>query len=205
MRMLMLVVAILMLLPFSPPAAAQVSGAGTEPVTLQPGDVVRVMIWREEDLSGEFPVNENGTVIFPLLGEITVTELPFPRLRDSLMEQYRVHLRNPSITITPLRRINVLGEVNKPGLYEVDPTISLAGIVALAGGTNPGGDLSRIRVLRDGEVLHRRASATLSLHAFDIRSGDQVLVERRGWFDRNSNFVVSALLSVTSLVISLSR
>ncbi|MBA2669152.1 MAG: polysaccharide biosynthesis/export family protein, partial [Gemmatimonadetes bacterium] len=167
-------------------AGAQASGGNSETVTLLPGDVVRVAIWREEDLSGEFPVNENGTVIFPLLGEKPVTDIPFPELRTMLMDEYRVHLRNPSITITPLRRVNVLGEVNKPGLYEVDPTISLAGVVALAGGTNPGGDLGRIRIVRSGAVLHERVSAMSSLHSFDVRSGDQIFVDRRGWFDRNS-------------------
>jgi protein involved in polysaccharide export with SLBB domain len=186
-------------------ASAQSTGTPAEAITLRPGDVVRVAIWREEDLSGEFPVDENGTVVFPLLGEKPVTGIPFPALRTALMDEYRIHLRNPSITITPLRRVNVLGEVNKPGLYEVDPTISLAGVVALAGGTNPGGDLGRIRIVRSGAVLHERVSATSSLHDFDVRSGDQIFVDRRGWFDRNSTFVVSVLLSITSLAISLMR
>jgi protein involved in polysaccharide export with SLBB domain len=187
------------------PAPAQSSGTGPDAVTLQPGDVVRVAIWREPDLSGEFHVDENGTVIFPLLGEKRVADVPFPALRESLMEEYRVHLRNPSITIVPLRRINVLGDVNRPGLYTVDPTISLAGVVALAGGTNAAGDLNRIRILRGGEVVQQRALAASSLQDFGIRSGDQVLVGRRGWFDRNSTFIVSALLSVSSIVVSLTR
>lgn len=186
-------------------APAREVAVSTGAITLAPGDVVRIAIWREDDLSGEFPVNENGTVIFPLLGEVRVVGIPFPTLRETLFEQYRVHLRNPSITITPLRRVNVLGEVNRPGLYEVDPTISLAGVVALAGGTNQDGDLNRIRVLRGGNVLHERVSATLSLDAFDIRSGDQILVERRNWFERNTTFVVSVLLSVTSIIITLAR
>jgi polysaccharide biosynthesis/export protein len=186
-------------------AQAQEPALNADRVTLRPGDVVRVMIWREDDLSGEFAVNENGMVTLPLLGEKQASGIEMQQLRGTLIDEYRIHLRNPSITITPLRRINVLGEVNRPGLYEVDPTITLAGAVALAGGTNPQGDLDQIRIVRQGEVIRERVAASSSLQVVDIRSGDQIFVGRRGWFDRHSTFVVSVLLSVTSILISLRR
>lgn len=178
------------------------SSAGTGEVTLQPGDIIRVFIWREEDLSGDFPVNERGTAVFPLLGEWSVTEMPMTVLRDSIMAAYRVQLRNPSITITPLRRINVLGEVQQPGLYPVDPTISLSGAIALAGGTSPDGDLSRIRVLRGGQVVHDRINAAAILNTVDIRSGDQIIVERRAWLDRNSAALVTTGVSLLGSIIT---
>ena len=174
-------------------------------VALRPGDVISVEVWREEDLTGEFLVNENGDVTLPLLGEIHVVDVPLAQLRDSLIAAYRRELRNPSIVITPLRRIYVLGEVTEPGLYNVDPTISLAGAIAMAGGANTQGDLDNIRVVRgDGQV---RAGLRMDsqLSEADVRSGDQIFVGRRSWFDRNSTFIVSALLSITSIVISLVR
>lgn len=199
--------ALLLGLLLIPAVAATQSSAGSAPdaVTLQPGDMVRVVIWREEDLSGDFSVDETGVVTLPLLGDKHVTGIPMRQLREVLIEEYRIHLRNPSISITPLRRVNVLGEVNKPGLYEVDPTISLAGAVALAGGATASGDLNRIRVIRSGTVIRERVAAQAALNTADIRSGDQIFVERRNWFDRNSTFVVSVLLSVTSIVITLVR
>ncbi|HSU17078.1 polysaccharide biosynthesis/export family protein [Longimicrobium sp.] len=172
---------------------------------LNPGDLVRIQIWREADMSGDFPVDEGGVVTLPLIGPKRVTGIPIPRLRDELIEAYRAHLRNPSINITPLRRVNVLGEVARPGLYPVDPTVSLAGVVALAGGATPTGDLRRIRIVRGGQVLTEHAATTQTVSSMDVRSGDQIYVDRRGWFDRNSTFVVSALLSITSIVITLAR
>ncbi|MBA2246004.1 MAG: polysaccharide biosynthesis/export family protein [Gemmatimonadetes bacterium] len=161
-----------------------------------------MQIWREEDLSGEFPVDEFGMVVLPLLGEKQVTGIAMRELRNLLLQEYSVQLRNPSISITPLRRINILGEVNKPGLYEVDPTISLAGAVALAGGATPAGDLNRIRILRSGEMLRERVGAANTLQSADIRSGDQILVEQRGWFERNSTFLVSVALGVPSVILA---
>ncbi|MDQ3225685.1 MAG: polysaccharide biosynthesis/export family protein [Chloroflexota bacterium] len=185
--------------------SAQTATATTEPAgnALAPGDVLRIAIWREPDLSGDFLVDETGVVTLPLLGKRNVLTTPLAALRDSLIAEYAVQLRNPSVTITPLRRIYVLGEVTKPGLYIVDPTISLAGAVALAGGASPNGDLGRVRVMRNGQVVLGHVAAGSSLSAANIRSEDQVFVDRRGWLDRNSTVAASALVSAATVIISL--
>jgi len=174
--------------------------AGADSLSLRPGDVLQIRIWNEADLSGDFLVDESGGVILPQLGARRVAGIPLERLRNELVAAYGVTLRNPSISITPLRRVIVLGEVTRPGIVAVDPTITLAGAVGLAGGATPTGDLRRIRVVRDGAVLLQRANQGFTLRDMDIRSGDQIIVDRRSWLDRNSTFLVSALLSVTSIV-----
>lgn len=200
-----LVMLLLMICAVVSASASAQSAAPETAVTLRPGDVIRIAIWREEDLSGDFPVDEQGRVVLPLIGEQKVTDVPLSDIRDFLLEQYRSELRNPSIMITPLRRINILGEVNKPGLYEVDPTISLAGAVGLAGGATSVGDLNRIRILRDGEVFKEGVAAGSTVNSADVRSGDQIVVQQRSWFARNSTFVVSLLLSATSILITVVR
>jgi protein involved in polysaccharide export with SLBB domain len=204
-----IVCALALALVWSLPAGAQESPTGDPAaiatVSLRPGDVLRIEIWREPDLTGEYLVDEVGEVTLPLLGTRRVTGQSVRDLRDTLIEEYRVHLRNPSISIIPLRRINVLGEVARPGLYSVDPTVSLAGAVALAGGATQNGDLNRVRIIRGGETIRERVGAGETLSTLDVQSGDQVIVDRRSWFERNSTFVVSMLISVTSIAISLVR
>jgi polysaccharide biosynthesis/export protein len=185
------------------PGAAQTNDAGA--LTLRPGDLIRVQIYQEAELNGDFLVDQDGVVILPLIGAQPVTDTPMRELRTRLVEAYRAHLRNPSINITPLRRINVLGEVQRPGIYPVDPTVSLADAIAMAGGATPMGDLRRIRIIRGGQTLSERAEIGETLGAVDIRSGDRVLVDRRSWVERNSTFVVSTVLSVTSIIIALVR
>jgi polysaccharide export outer membrane protein len=170
-------------------------------ISLQPGDLVRVSIYREPDLSGEFLVDEDGVVTFPLIGEQRVSGVPMRRLREMLMEAYRVHIRNPSIVITPLRRINVLGEVQRPGLYPVDPTVSLAGAVALAGGATNQGDLRKIRIVREGRVYTARVGAGELLSSLGVRSGDEIYVGRRSWVERNSALLLSLATSFTTTII----
>jgi len=174
--------------------------AAAQEATLRPGDAIRIEIWREEDLSGEFQVGTDGTVTLPLLGRQRLVDIPMTAIRDTLTAQYRVHLRNPSINVTPIRRVSVLGEVQEPGLYGADPTLSLAGVVALAGGATPEGNLNRIRIIREGAIFRERVGAGETLSGADIRSGDQIVVEQKSWFSRNTQFVIGAVLSLATSI-----
>ncbi len=171
--------------------------------TLRAGDVIEVFVWREELLSGEFTVDERGYVSLPAVGAQRVTHAPWATVRDSLRAAYARQLRDPEVRLTPKRRVFVLGFVTEPGAYLVDPTVPIAGAIALAGGASSEGDLHRVRVMREGEVLIRRASVESPLAQSDVRSGDQIFVDRRSWFDRNSTFLVSAMISVASIVVTI--
>ena len=175
----------------------------TNEVALLPGDIIRIAVWREADLSGDFLVDELGNVILPLLGKVAVMGIPLPELRQKLIAAYTVQLRNPSVVITPLRRVYVLGEVLRPGPYLADPTVTLAGVIALAGGANAIGSFGRIRILRNGAAVANRVSAVETLASMNVHSGDQIFVDRRSWFDRNSTFVASAVLSVLTVAVTL--
>jgi protein involved in polysaccharide export with SLBB domain len=201
--MLRLLAGLIVLFAALPGAARAQARPASDEVTLRPGDLIRVAVWREEDLSGEFPINERGIIVLPLLGERNVTGIPLDTLRDVLLEEYRKQLRNPSIQITPLRRVMVLGAVTKPGLQEVDPTITLAGAIALAGGPTPAGDMRRISVVRDGTTLQNRAAMEAKLSSIDIRSGDQIFVGQRSWLERNSTVAVSSGISVALFFLSM--
>ena len=193
---------------------ALISGAGevdgqtstrNSGLTLHPGDLIEIDVWREEDLSGEFLVDESGIVTLPLLGRVPVIGVPFSELRSQLLAAYAEQLRNPSISITPLRRVYVLGEVTEPGVYALSPSLSLAGAVALAGGATTEGNLRSLRVIREGQILVKGIRSEAALAEIGVLSGDQIFVDRHNWFDRNSTFLVSALLSVTSIFITLAR
>lgn len=177
----------------------------TATFVLQPGDMVRVFVWREKDLSGDFKVDEAGRLQLPLLGEQRVTGRPWAVLRDTLLEGYARQLKNPSVSLTPMRQVLVLGEVSKPGLVLLDPTMTFASAVALAGGANAQGDLRRVRIVRDGRTLVAQTPVDSLIFAADVRSGDQVFVDRLSWFDRNSAFMASAALSLAGILVSIIR
>ncbi len=184
---------------------AQVSSPGNSTPTasatsLLPGDVIRVLIWREEDLSGEFQVSGDGTVVLPLLGSRTVTGVSTERLRDQLTTEYDEYLVNPSVNVTLLRRITVLGEVRLPGNYLVDATVSVSQLIAEAQGVTQDGDINKLQLRRDGSVVRGDLPSTLLLTEAGIRSGDQVTVGKRSWFSRNLTAMVGVLSIVSNVV-----
>lgn len=191
-------------------------GSGPEPGTgvtaieadpgLGPGDAVRIAVWREPDLSGTFGIDDRGIVTLPLLGDREVAGMDAPALRNQLLTDYREYLQNPSIQVTVLRRVNILGAVNQPGLYTVDATISLSEALGMAGGIGPTGDADDIRLARSGRVIHGNLDRAAVLGSIDVRSGDQIVVGEKGWFERNPGALIGSLIgAVAGVTVALIR
>jgi protein involved in polysaccharide export with SLBB domain len=185
------------------PAVAQEQPAAAVPtvsVVLRPGDRVRLKVWREPDLSGDFEVDEDGIVVFPKVGRVDVQRISTDSLKAMLIVLYTQSLRNPSVEVTVLRRLNVLGSVRNPGLYYIDPTTTVADALALAGGVSPDGKQDRFELIRGGKRMPIKLSQDSRLADSPMQPGDQLWVPERSWISRNA-VVVSA--AVTSLAIIL--
>jgi polysaccharide export outer membrane protein len=180
--------------------AVSASGAG-----LRPGDQVRLKIWREPDLSGDFAVDESGTVVLPKLGAVRLDTIPADSLRSRLTDAYRTFLNNPSVEVTPLRRVAVIGAVVKPGLYPADPTMTVSDVLALAGGASPNGKPDRVEVRREGRQVDVALAPGSTMAGALIRSGDQLYVPQRGWLSRNSwllSTIIGAGATITTILLS---
>ena len=184
----------------SPPVQTAPASEAAETLALSPGDAIRVQVWREADLSGTFTVDDRGIATLPLLGEREVTGLDPSELRDKLLTDYREYLQNPSIEVTILRRISILGAVRSPGLYPVDATVSLSDALALAGGLAPHGNLNDIRLIRDRQVILLDFDAATLVGMSDIRSGDQIVVGAKGWIARNPGAFFGSLLAAGAII-----
>src|ERR1044072_3586920 len=133
-------------------AFAQGSGA-IRSNTVRPGDVVRLRIWREPDMSGDFQVNGSGEVILPRLGPMSVAAIETDSLQALLNRRYSVFLNNPSIEVLLLRRVTITGAVRNPGVSPLEPTLSISDAVALAGGPAPDGKRDRVEIRRAGQRI----------------------------------------------------
>lgn len=174
------------------PAAAQ--------ATLEPGDQIQIRLWQEPQLSGDYPVDESGYVSLPLVGLRKVTDRPASEVKRMLVEEYARQLRNQPAQITILRRIRVLGAVRDPGLYHVDPTMTLGDAIAMAGGVENDGRESSIRIYRDGRVYRARLDRGAGLTT--IVSGDEIFVPRKSWMERNATFLLGAIISASAVILT---
>ena len=139
------------------------------------GDMVRVTVFRNPDLTTEARVSERGTILFPMVGEIPVAGLTPSQAGARIAEKLRSgrFVVNPEVTVSLAqvnsRQVSVLGNVNKPGRYPLDSTnVRLTDVLATAGGVAAvGSDLVTIVSNRDG----RSVKTDVDLAAM-FRNGD---------------------------------
>jgi len=167
-----------------PPSAAQPEppADSMSPLAVRPGDVVRIVVWGHQELSGEFPIDENYNLLFPLIGPINVRFLSVAQLRERLNTDLSQLFQRPFIAVTPLFRVAVLGEVLKPGLYSADPTLTVFDLLALAGGPTRDANQKKLQLLRGGENIHVSVEpatiARSTLRELGVHSGDQLVLGR---------------------------
>lgn len=187
------------------PAALQGSSAVSGRATVKPGDQISLRVWREPEMSGTFTVAANGDVVLPRLGTVRTSDHTVVAFQDLLRRAYAEYLREPSFEVTVLRRIGVHGEVNKPGLYLVDLTMTLRDVIAEAGGVTASGDPNSITIVRGGQRIQFGKRQGTELLTAELISGDQVAVGQRSWLERNSLAVVSTAAVVISLIVPVIR
>jgi len=172
---------------------------------LKPGDALRLRIFREPDLSGEFQINELGIVTLPRLGEVRVLEWPLDSIRPRLHRRYAEYLRDPVVEVAFLRRVAIYGSVMKPGLYPVDPTMTLQDALALAGGPTPDGARDRVELVRGQQRVVTRVTMGTRVEQTPLESGDQIFIPQRAWIARNTWLVstlIGGALTVTTLILT---
>ncbi len=179
--------------------AADTAGA------LRPGDLIRVRIWREPDFSGDFLVDEGGVVVLPRLGALNVTSEPPESLKAKLIREYRTFLNHSSIDVVFLRRVQIAGAVQKPGLYHVDPMMTVGDALALAGGVLPDGRPDKVEIIREGGKLPGTLSGRVVISHSPVRSGDQLYVPERSWVSRNPGLILGGISTATAVLYILVR
>ena len=111
---------------------------GARSYTLGGGDQVRIIVFGEDQLTGEFRVDDRGQIAVPLLGNVEAAGLTPEQLNKRIESGLREKnlLRNPSVSVEVLayRPVFVLGEVAKPGEYPYQPGMTMLTAVAIAGG-----------------------------------------------------------------------
>lgn len=157
---------------------------------LGPGDMVRVTVFQNPDLATEATISAEGTLAFPLLGEVKVAEktpIEAGRLIAERLRQ-RKFVLDPQVSVTLVelrsRQVAVLGAVQKPGHYPLEATHTrVTDLLALAGGVNEAGDETVVvvtnrsgspeRIEIDVPAMYRSGNLTANI---ELTPGDTIFV-----------------------------
>lgn len=218
-------VAGLMLLAASSPAGAQqpqTCRAVDEPAptdtslrrvgALRPGDLLRINVFREKEISGEYMIDSDGRLVVPGLGAIRAAGLDPREFESRLQGLLECRGIVPDVAVQVQIRLSALGEVRSPGTFPADPGISVLQLLTIAGGPTPLSDLEKARVIRSGRAYPVDLRAALAGDAAGnvvLNSNDVLVVPKKGGISReNVSFLmgfVGVAVTVANLVVTLSR
>lgn len=135
---------------FSAPATAQEAPGGD--YTVQPGDILEISVWNEEDLQREVLVRPDGWFSFPLAGDVNANGKTVSDLREEVAARLQKYIPDLVVTVTVKsilgNKIYVLGQVNNPGAFVVNAQVDIMQALSMAGGTTAFAALDDIVVLR---------------------------------------------------------
>lgn len=149
--------------------------------TLASGDKIRVIVFGEETLTGEYVITSGGNLSFPLVGNLKATDKTVEQLQSALATALSDgYINNPrvSIQVISFRPFYILGEVNRPGEYPVSTGLTLQQAVASAGGYTYRANTRRAFVKRAAETAEKLVDLREQGPVI-IRAGDTIRIAER--------------------------
>jgi protein involved in polysaccharide export with SLBB domain len=180
------------------PETVVVNAPRTNDYRLGTGDKVRVTVYDETDLSGEFEVDATGYVRLPLIGQVKAGGYTAFQLENAVEQALEDgYLKSPrvAVEVTTYRPFYIIGQVTKPGQYPYTNNMSALDAIGVAGGFTDHAIESTLYIRHEGETKEHEVPADETVK---IRPGDVVRVDQTAFWD-----VASWLSPASSLALPL--
>ena len=137
----------------APSASAQAQSQAAEAdYQLRAGDQIEVSVWKEEELQRVLIIRPDGKFSFPLTGEVQAAGRTPDNVRSYIEERLRPFIPEPVVTVSVTgvngNSVYVIGQVNKPGAFVMNPRLNVLQALSVAGGMTPFAKLDNIIVIR---------------------------------------------------------
>lgn len=131
-------------------AAPAEPGVGNYPVNA--GDIIEVLVWKEENLQKQVVVRPDGYFSFPLTGDIRAEGRTIDAIRTDISAQIARYIPDPVVSVSVFEprgsKVYVIGQVQRPGEFPVSRYVDVIQALSMAGGTTPFAKLDEIKILR---------------------------------------------------------
>ncbi|NHO68520.1 polysaccharide export protein [Aestuariicella hydrocarbonica] len=167
---------VILLAQFSGSVYAQ--GGGMSEYTLGSGDVIRILVYGEDDLSVESQLSDAGTLSYPFLGELQLLGLTVGELQNKITQGLLGdYLIDPKVSVTILeyRQFYINGEVEKPGGFPFQPGLTIRKAVSLAEGFTERASKKNIFVVSDNDPTSTPRRVELNS---PVQPGDSITIEQ---------------------------
>lgn len=150
-------------------------------------DLLQVTVWKEQQLSGSFPVRPDGMISLVLLGDVPAANLSPMKLGENITEALKKYIQDPLVTVTVTavnsQKVYVVGQVGKVGPVDLAPGMTPLEAIASAGGLAPFSSGKNAYILR-GEpgkqkkipFDYKKALKGKEDHAILLQTGDTIVI-----------------------------
>lgn len=163
----------------SPSLNTQVTDEQASNYTLGSGDLLKIIIFNQENMSGEYQVNGNGEVSLPLIGVLKVKGLSLRKVEEELKRKLQPdYLLNPRISLQVMnfRPFYILGEVTDPKSYPFVDGMTYLNAVAIAGGYTYRAKKGYVYVVRGNDSYRKEVKLAIDQK---VLPGDTIRVDER--------------------------
>jgi protein involved in polysaccharide export with SLBB domain len=178
----------------------------------QAGDRIRLQVDSEPQLTDTFPVGPSQELVLPVVGIVSLRGVLRAELQVAMSRELGRFLRDPIVRATPLIRVSIIGEVNKPGFYLLPPASVVSDVVTAAGGPTQNAKVEKMWVERggrrlvEGQRLQSLMAEGLTLDDANVRPGDKFVVPaNRGGSLFNTVRTISIVLSIPLTIYALTQ
>jgi polysaccharide export outer membrane protein len=191
-----------------PASVAAQTAPSTPPTrqTLIPGDFVRITVWRQPELSGDFRITADGSIAHPLYQSVDVRNVPLADVAGRLRQFLTTFTNDPQVVVEPMLGVAVGGEVRTPGLLTVPLGTTVSQAIAQAGGGAEQANLRKVRLVRgNGQQMIDLTDLRVNRGALPVESGDQIFISRRSSAFRDVIGPLASVLGAGAAIISIIR
>ena len=131
---------------------AQDEGEPSYRYTVLPGDILQISVWKEPELQMQVLVRPDSAFSFPLAGDISTEGLSVVELQAELTRRLSRYISSPVVTVSVTdvlgNKVYVIGQVNNPGEFVVNPQVDVMQALSMAGGVTAFAATNDIKILR---------------------------------------------------------
>jgi polysaccharide export outer membrane protein len=170
--------------PSTPTISSPGAPVDTKSFKVGPQDVLKIVVWREQDFTGLYTVHSDGKITLPLAGDIQAGGLTADEIQKNVVAALSKLIQKPNVTVTVQQVLSqkyfMDGEVGRPGEYQLTSPTTVLEAISIAGGLREFANGKKIYVLRGDQRLRFNYKQVIKGKNLDqniyLQSGDHVIV-----------------------------
>ena len=164
------------------PAAEAKGNAKSYSYLVEAGDLLGIVVWKNEELSDDYIVRPDGKITIPLIGDIIASGMKTDNISLQIELKLKEFIDSPFVTVivrnAASNLVYVLGEVRNPGVYRIQGSLTVLQVIALAGGFSEFANREKMVLIRQEKGIQKKFNFSFKNIIRSPEGGGNILLMR---------------------------